>query len=109
MHLAGKNRKGSFLVIIIGGILDANKKWDRGREVTISKGSFSIIIIFVLIDATRNGIRGREVAKSIEGALGVMEKDSPSEIRFSILNLEDKANMKEDGIVRTQLSLGLDI
>lgn len=45
LHLAGKNRKGSFLVIIIVGILDANKKWDRGRKVTISKGSFSILFL----------------------------------------------------------------
>ncbi|XP_073150599.1 uncharacterized protein [Henckelia pumila] len=36
LQLAGKDGKGSFPVVIVGGVLEANRRWDVGREVTNS-------------------------------------------------------------------------
>ncbi|KAL8508066.1 hypothetical protein ACS0TY_018571 [Phlomoides rotata] len=36
LHLAGEDGKNSFPVVMVGGVLEANKRWDVGREVTDS-------------------------------------------------------------------------
>ncbi|PHT89225.1 hypothetical protein T459_04338 [Capsicum annuum] len=36
LHLAGEDGKGSFPVVMVGGVLGANKKWNIGNEVTNS-------------------------------------------------------------------------
>lgn len=65
---SNEDGKGYFLVII-GEILDAKIKWDRGREVTNAKDSFAIIIGGI-IDANKNWDRGREIYKDIFGEVG---------------------------------------
>ncbi|KAL7131170.1 hypothetical protein ABFS83_13G180400 [Erythranthe nasuta] len=36
LHLAGEDGNGSFPVVLVGGVLEANKRWDIGKEVTSS-------------------------------------------------------------------------
>ncbi|KAH6788298.1 Actin-like ATPase superfamily protein [Perilla frutescens var. frutescens] len=36
LHLAGEDGNGSFPVVMVGGVLEANKRWDIGNEVTNS-------------------------------------------------------------------------
>lgn len=92
LHLTVEDGKDFFPIIMIGGIIDANKKWDKGREVTISKDYFLIIIISVVVDANRKWDRGREVTNFTEdafgemGALNTMENGSTSlAIVFNLL------------------------
>ncbi|KAG6416789.1 hypothetical protein SASPL_124227 [Salvia splendens] len=34
LHLAGEDEKGTFPIVMVGGVLEANKRWDIGNEVT---------------------------------------------------------------------------
>ncbi|KAJ6980500.1 N-acetyl-D-glucosamine kinase-like [Populus alba x Populus x berolinensis] len=41
LHLCGEDGNGSFPVVMVGGVLEANRTWDIGKEVEMYSGAVS--------------------------------------------------------------------